>query len=703
MKKLTIIAAFALLYPFGAKNCLADYQNMASQVETVANFWVGGYYNDSSSSINPGLAADYNLIEENSRVGSNKATEWYSTTNSASGGFLYKSSPLPSRVHLEFDYYNNNDFFGDFRQSYKDVFQVRFLPRRFVHNLDNLTIYDFNPTVSNYDPLTDTYNTNGNDVQRYDKGIDDYSLRTDIDDYRVRLKTPNFPLHIYSEGEIVRRLGTEQLRFLGGSASSNGRQEGTGSGSPSYTEGRVRVTEARNIDQDSKEFTVGTSAHLGPIEMDISHKTRKFENELAQPVYSYEVAPTAADPNPQGGQVVNVAHNVIPDLKEETNTFKIHTSHTGRLFASATYSEIDKTNEYSGAEAENDMSYGEVTWLPVAYLSITTKVRHQKNDATAPETVQGINLYGEAMTYIVNPGVASKTDTGNVSVRYSLIPKTNLTFLYTKKIKTVDDQSAIDWAIPAKQVHDTYELGFTNWVIPKVRITAKLQHIHVGTDFGLGAINNEPEETNMGNLGIAWTITPKLSAFLQASASKDTTEDNRMVVTSVVNNVINNAMMDTGHNGDDLQEMYLASCSYQLTQKFSITPTYTYMSYKQKRDLNFESGVDPNYKSAQKSQNFALNLMYVPISSLTFNTSVDYTLSHGDFMPTVAGWEEVAMFSDTHSDELNVRFDTNLDLGRGWGVGLDLRYEDWKDTSADNPSNGTFLGGLFKISKKLYY
>jgi len=681
MKKLTILATAAMLCPLGAGECLADYRDMAAQVENVADFWLGGYASDSRSSVNNSLADDYALPGASTRVGSQKATEYYATKSSVSGGFLFKSSPLPSRMHYEFDYYSDNDWFGDFRQSYKDFFQIRLLPRRFVHNLDNLTVFDFNPVISNFDAATGTYNTSGNDVKINDALIDNYGLKIDIDQYRLRLKTPNFPLHVYSEGEIVRRKGLQQMRFLGGSGTSSGVN----------TRGRVRTSEAREIDQESKEFAFGTNAHLGFLEVDLSHKTRKFENDVANPIYSYEVT--------TGGTLDSV-HNVTPELKATTNSIKIHTSHTGRIVASATYTEISKTNEYSGAKAENSVGYGELVWLPAAYLSVTTKVRHQKNEATAPESVTAFDKTGTSTKYLVNPGVASTIDIGSLGLRYSLVPKTNLSFLYTKKVKKVDEESAFDWSRPVKQTHDIYEVGFTNWVVPKVRITGKLSHTRVGTALqplvvnnvvGTNVMNNEPEQTNQGNLGLTWSVTPKLTAFFNASAAREKTQDNRTVEASKVN------------KAEALREQYLASFSYRISDKIAVTPTYTFMSFRQQRDLAFGSTFDSGYTDKQKAQNFAFNLMFVPISRLNINAVVDYTITKGDYDPALPFAEQLAMFSETHSEEVNVRLDSEYDLGRGWGLGLDLRYEDWKDTSIDNPSDGTFWAGLFKISKKLYY
>jgi hypothetical protein len=664
-----------MLSPAAVEICRADYQDLQGQAETVASVWVGGYFNDTGRSTNTSFADTYSpaLVDTTSRQGTLKASEFYSLDSSASGGMLLKGAPLPNRYHLEFDYYNDNDWFGDLRYSFRDNLLIRILPRRFFHNLDNVRVYDFAPAVGG---------AFGNDVEVTDAVVDDYGLRIDIDEYRVRLKTPNFPLHVYSDGEIVRRKGKQQLLFMGGNAYfSDGR-------------GRVRVSEAREIDQEKQEVAIGTNAHLGPIEVDFAHRNRKFDSDADAPIYAYDFGIST--------------HNVTPELKAETNTVKVHTSHTGRLFASATYSEISKTNETSQAEAENAMGYGEVVWLPAAYLAFTAKYRNQKNEATAPATVDALGqiapgVYG-IRTYTVHPGVESTTDTGSLRMRYSLIPSSNLSVQYTRQIKKVEDESAMNWARPPEQSRNIYELGFTNWAIPKVRISGKYRRTRIKTEFGNEAliepVNNDPNKIDMGNLGLTWLISPRVTLFVNANVTKEDTTANRQF-----------SGVTDAETADALHENYLASLSFAISENFIITPTYTYMSFSQDRELVWtntvpETVVDSDYTNKQKAQNFALNFMLLATKRLTFNGAIDYTKTDGTYEPTsliaipfAFNAAEIAQFSATETNEFNVRLDSAVDLGRGWGLGLDLRYTDWRDDSFDNPSDGTFAGGLVKVTK----
>ncbi|MBU0486036.1 MAG: hypothetical protein KKB30_16145 [Proteobacteria bacterium] len=690
MKKLILLIIVVLLVPAGATICLADYKDMKDKVETEASVWVGGYFHNADSTVSSSWGEGFTLPEAGGRVGSQKAAEYYSLENSASGGFFIKDSHMPNRLHLEFDYYNGDDWFGDLRYSYKDYLQLRVLPRRFGHNLDNLTVFDFNGA--------------GASIDINDQGIDDYGITIDIDEYHLRLKMPDFPLHVYSNGEIIKKTGTKQSRFLGGAAYF--------SGGP----GRVRASESVDVDQTKQEFSFGTNAHLGLLEFDFSQRSRKFKSDVTASSYDYVIASDTAGNTV--GDLYTAEHNKTPELTAITNTVKVHTSHTGRISASATFSNTDKTNDSSGAEADISMSYGQIYWLPTAYLAFSTKVRSIKNEVSSPATVVAPHYDGTAdYTYNVLPGVESQTDTLTVNARYSLIPSTNLNLQYTKKIKEVEEQSAIDWSRPLTTTSDIYEVGLTNWAIPKVRITAKFSHTNVGRDLGSDVVDpvtyeelihpviNDPEQTNQGNLGITWTMSPRVAVFLSAIVAKDETDDNLM------------GEITDANIAEALREQYQASIAFIASERFTVSPTYTYLSNKQERDIVWEDGqglhvVDSSYTNEQKAQNFALNMMFAVSERLKINGSFDYTITEGNYEPTspvnlslTAPFDldtaVIGQLAESKTTEIGVRLDTDYDVGKGWGIGLDLRYTDWKDESFDNPSDGTFIGGLVKISKEM--
>jgi len=659
MKKIIIFPAFALISLIGATTSSADYTDIAEHVGTTARVWVGGTARDNDTTVEKGFADTQvpALPEASGRIGTSKAGEYYYGESSGSGGLFIKTAYLPQRIHLEMDYFNDKEWYGDFRYSYLDYIQVKALPRRFYHNLDNLTVYDF------------TGSADGTaDIEINDQGIEDYAVQTDINKYKIRFKTPRYPFHLYGEGETVNRKGSQQARFLGGSG---------------FFSDLVRVTENREVDQEKQEYTLGANAHIGLIELDITHKNRNFESDVADPTYNYS-------------GMGAVAHNVIPELEATTNTLKIHTSHSGRIFASATLSELKRENQDNNAEAKNTLSYGEIFWLPASYLAMTAKVRHQENKATSPTTVMATDWLGNTTVYDVDPGVESKTDTAIFSLRYSLIPKTNLNFKYIKNIKKVDDQSALNWSAPPKTDKDQYELGITNWFIPKLRATAKITHTRVSTKLNANSVNNEPDQTNQLNLALTWSISPKILAYGNAYAVREETDSNRM----------SDGVTDA-NEAEALRQRYLFSIAFMLNDKLTISPTYTYLSDEENRDIVWNGTLDPNYTNDQKAHNYAVNMLYIPATWMTVNCSVDYTTTDGKYDPsspftTSTGTfdtNELALFSINSTEEINLRLDTDFDLGKGWGLGVDLRYTDWQDDSVDQPSEGEFMGGLLKVSK----
>jgi len=314
MKKKTVYITAAIICLVAAE-ARADYTNIAGRVKAISEFWIGGVVKDTDTS--PNSALSDTGAAANVRVGGAGAYEFHSTDSSPSGGLYLEGAPLPSRYHFELDYYNDNDWYGDLRYSFKDAIRTRVMTRRFYHNLDNLTLFDYGSAT----------------VDSQDAGVDDYGIRMEIDEYSLRFKTPSYPFHFYINGETITRKGKRQQRFLGGNAYFFG-----GSG-------RVRTSQARDVDQKSNDLGFETNAHLGWIEFDIAHHDKKFNSDVAPDTYTYSSGITSV-------------HNVIPEIESSTDTLKLHTTQSGRLFISTTFQQVEKDNNYSHAEADRSMGYG---------------------------------------------------------------------------------------------------------------------------------------------------------------------------------------------------------------------------------------------------------------------------------------------------------------------------------------------------------
>jgi hypothetical protein len=665
MKKYLASTAALLLMTMNAPFCLAGQAAMA-QPDPLLQIWAGYYFTDHSTAPSPAATPDV------PRAGTRKAAEWYSLEDSPAFGVLYSALLLPHRLHLEADVLNENDWFGDFRHSYKDLFQARLVSRRFVHNLNNIAVYGFDEGAGFAAP-----------VERRDMGIDDYGLRLDINEYLVRLKTPNYPLHVYSEGLLVKRKGKQQHRFLGGSG---------------YFNERVRVTESREIDQQTEEYSLGTNVHLGPVEIDYARTERRFGSKAVTPLYSYSSADYYGFIFRDAGLY---SHNVIPDLKASTDTVKIHTSHTGRIFASATFSETAKENVSSAAKAENSMRYGEIALLPKPGLYLALKYRHQENKASAPPSVTSYPVSGVPRVDTLRPGVEAEYETFIADLRYTPFPRFRLKARYTRRVTDYADESAEIWSRPMKITRDTYGLGADWRLLRSLRLNADFYHRENSFDFHAHSANNEPEEANQGVLGLTWMTTPRITTLLRADVAKEKGDRYRQV------------HIDEMLKAEQLRQHYLASASFAVSPKLSVTPAYTFISTKRDRDMVWGNSdglveIDTGYSDDQKANNYAVSFMYLPWETLQLNFTADYTIGSGSYDPTspftIGGTAldlaELAMISETKTREVNLRFNGEYQLKSGWGTGLSIRYTDWSDDSFDNPAKGELLAGLVRLFKK---
>ncbi len=108
---------------------------------------------------------------------------------------------FPHRLHLDIDYKNRHDYFGDLRYAYGDLILFRVVNRTIFHNLGK---YDLDPTGT--DPRVSIRDED-----------EDSDVWLGVTNASLRYKTPDFPLHLFAGGELVQKQGTVQQRSLLGS------------------------------------------------------------------------------------------------------------------------------------------------------------------------------------------------------------------------------------------------------------------------------------------------------------------------------------------------------------------------------------------------------------------------------------------------------------------------------------------------------
>ncbi|MGW8273105.1 MAG: MtrB/PioB family outer membrane beta-barrel protein, partial [Thermodesulfovibrionales bacterium] len=325
--------------------------------------------------------------------------------------------PFPHRIHLELEYLNHKDYYGDASYAYGDAFLFRWISNTVFHNLENITL--MNPggdpaySVSIFDPA------------------EDYGKRTGINRFALRYKTNDFPFHVYVLGDWITADGTRQQRFLGGSGFFND---------------LVRSSQKRDIDWNIRDITVGVNSHVGPVEIDYGHSEKRVHVGDSDMTYTY----AAGAGRPAG----TYQHNLIPETKRSMDTLKMHTSYTGRLFVSGTLQNGEGENESNGASADYFTGSAEARWLPLHAITITARYRHHENDVDNPSqvTLSDLSDPTSSQTYSVRDSISSKTDAVSSSVRVRLSKKVTVHTEYSHK--NIDRDNADEWALASTTVKD---------------------------------------------------------------------------------------------------------------------------------------------------------------------------------------------------------------------------------------------------------
>ncbi len=590
--------------------------------------------------------------------GFDRAAEYEYLHNSLTLGGEFRMFSFPNRFHLEFDVKNEKDFMGDVTYMYKDIFRFRGTTSSLFHNLDNIKLI-------NLDPSTPSPGVDVRDAETK------YGVRTGISNASLRFKTPDFPFHLYVEGSLVEKKGTRQQISLLGSGSFNN---------------IVRTSQSRNIDLDTKSVTVGANSHLGPVEVDYSHGEKRLDANGDKVLFDFYTA----SPARAAGEF---PHNLIPDLKSSSNTIKIHTSYTGALVASATFSKIDKENKDSGAKANYFIGAGEISWVESPRLAFFLKYRHKESDVDSPDIVSITDRTNPLNTYIyaVEPAISSVVDTVSGIVRYRLLSGVTLKADYT--YENIRRDVSPEWDIPGNTQRNTASISADVRIVKGLDFKAKYTHKSI-TD---PAYNTEPDHSDEGKVSVTWRPLPRLNATVSYSIISERRDD--LLFTDTPD----------AHNRDVNRNRLMGSVTYLLFKDLSVTAVYAYMHDKTKQDIVYQNSVgapqvDPIVPSTDMVHNYVLNLNYLPKNNITLNTGVSYTISSGEFSPSDPNLllpVSIASFSQLKTKEIIYYLSGEYRFKGGWAAGLQYRYSNSDDALAyDDMTDGKTHIVLLTLSKR---
>ncbi|MBI5188584.1 MAG: MtrB/PioB family outer membrane beta-barrel protein [Nitrospirae bacterium] len=379
-------------------------------------------------------------------------------------------------------------------------------------------------------------------------------------------------------------------------------------------------------------------------------------------------------------------HNLIPEIRESSNTIKIHTSYTGQIVASATLNRGERRNKDSRAEVDYLNGVGELTWMPQHNIAVFLKYRHFDHDVDNPDTVSitGTGL-GNTYTYAVRPSLSTERDVISTALRYR--PVNNLTLRAEYSWEEIDRKNSDKWNLPGKTNKNTFTLSATTRPLKRLNLKAFYTHKEIDNP----AYNYEPDISNQAKLTATWNTTPELTFFGTYSLTRDRRGD------------LGNQLSEGERSAD--RDMIMGNMTYMILKDLSFTAGYAYFRNEVKQDIKYRQLVGGALGTALNDRgvpykdtidNFYIALSYIK-NRFNLNGHVSYTISEGKFSPNITEALQpasIALFSKLKVYETETSIWGEYEVTKGWWVGLRYEYnnfDDKIDSSYDSRVHMTFL------------
>lgn len=590
------------------------------------------------------LTGGYRIIDLS---GSGKAAEYEYPSDSLMLFGEFRALPFPHRFHLEIDLFDRKDYFWDFSYAYKDIVLSRWINKTMFHNLDTIRLFDFG--------ADERFSAENGPDERF-------GITSGMNVMFLRVKTPDFPFHVYINGQFIDKEGKRQQRFLGGSG---------------YFNELRRVSRKRGADLETKDINVGFNTHLGPVEVDISHGEKRFSSGGDNVFYGQYGA--------GGGRAEGVyAHNMVPDLKGSSDTLKLHTSYTGKLVASLTLSKHRRENEYSESRVDYLFGSTDVTWMPMPRLTFFFKYRYKDIDADNPEVTTVTDLLNPAntRTYRVKDTISSRTDRFSGIVRYRVAKGVTLNAEVDRKI--TERQHLEAWGLPETTVRDTASVSVTARLAKNLLFRTK--YVHEQTDEP--AYNSDLDSKDKGTVSVSWTPLP----FLFTYFGYDVYAGNRDRLYYMVDG------RQISVNGREVRAgklLGMIGCS--LAENLSLSTSYAYFRDKTRHALVYgidsepQRLVDEHARYEERAHTVAANLNYRPKDYVKLGAGIAYTESRASFSPGVheaVNPVSIGSFSESEIRHTEYTLSGTYDLKNGWEVGMRYFFSKYDERSGNalNPS-----------------
>ncbi|MCD6429736.1 MAG: MtrB/PioB family outer membrane beta-barrel protein [Deltaproteobacteria bacterium] len=413
------------------------------------------------------------------------------------------------KYDLDANYLDDDDFGGRLDMDVKRYFRTKNSYQKFIHWLENDDLVNDNTDPDFQFPagMTETnpyyMAVNGKGVfgkptvmgyniavaRNTSWGDDLYVTREEfVSDNEFLIPGAEF-IKIHAKYRLEKREGYEQSKTL------------------SKCGGCHLAADRHKIDEETQDFQIGATAHLGLVTLDYTFLRRTFDEDSNAPTHRYMSAGSLQKKIAIDGSDGEVIYAATPDSEKDSHIVKaqIALPMNTSVFASYVHSEIDNNdaqdNNTGDVTISDDPGYDydayalRVTSTPVSFMTMSFKYRHEDLDAddvtiqfddsaydplganSAALDPTNFGLHGFSQEHDGWPWERESTlsrdiDTYGADFKFKVFKRTNLLLSWEREEEDID----VEW----ETTTDTYSIALNSRMVKDLSL--RLQYTYEDID-----------------------------------------------------------------------------------------------------------------------------------------------------------------------------------------------------------------------------
>ncbi len=227
----------------------------------------------------------------------------------------------------------------------------------------------------------------------------------------LRVRLPGYPAHLRASGRVAKHEGDQQMRTFFRSCSTH----------LCHMDSRTR-----ELDQETRDYSIGLDAHLGPVDLAYSHAAQTFRDQAPDPT----LVMSSAYPGfvPAG----EYTHDVNPDQRSFSDTLTLNTNLANRAVLSASYTGGEQENETSEVTRRTRSAGALLSWRLTPTALVTGRYAYDAErtadlgeQARALREARNVAHARTNHQHVVEP--ERTRHTGELSARFSPVPRADVT------------------------------------------------------------------------------------------------------------------------------------------------------------------------------------------------------------------------------------------------------------------------------------